>query len=1712
MVILICPGFFLHFQVATTSDNFNSTSKDQVLCCLEYWNEVKGCYLPYTQFRLSETDVCHLSLPETKDTVVACTWRVRLLLESEDNINSNHLITLSSRSLAACMRIDSFFSPELIPSLQIVVNIASLQVSLFNHVIVEREHYKMPTPLKDFTFDGNIPSVQCIMSLSLDNASVFINTLPSNIKTIEAIGHTKLDTIDYSFLTQKAIIEPFQFKSSVKLMNQETDVSILVNPVNIKISPATVHTLGVSTQLWKQAYNAVFSPDTEQCCVIVTRYVICNDTTESVRFGQLMTDEDILLGSRQCHYYTWRSQKCKQLLHLGIQNGAWIWSQPFKINDEGMYLCPFIENEKKEFDLFIKSISISATQKKIIISGHLNVQNLLIEKFECKVLALNDTATVISQENSVIVKGSTTSPSILLNGANKFTLRIRLQGLETVWSGDIPLIENSKSNQPWLVKVPLQEKGQFISIWCRIVIQVIDNSRKIVAILSPLYMIRSHLPVPAKVFIETPGLKSQFTTTIKGKGHQQQLYCPGTIEHSHQLTFQIENSEFTSDPYVPLSYSMIDHKQFFKQDSETFYDISDITSLSVEPESYWPFVGNEYENIQWITSHQPQTHVQIKYKPQSPYSNTLLVDLQPWALLVNTVGCTITLFKDGNEVCDIPHLGVIAPPKLEGTFNIGLKFESVLMLSPPLQLQEKDKKEIFYMPRISGVIPADGNVEITMYHGNITCYANIKSFYSEEIRILYLTPTYVISNNTKSALQAATFFLRNKISLHDVDRYYSCIISLSPDKSTGIVKGSPLIKWACNNGNDDGDSVLYIVFNLGYGWSYPVEISHDMPRHSFTIPILHSSPNSVTNKAFVLTTQVKEGQVFFHVYEDSYPQIVIRNLCNFKLYCAQGSKEDSLVVHESTFINWNYEIEPNSTTYYNFPYVSKRFPELVHPNTLPPLVLAVATNCSTIWSQGISINEIQEQFIYLPTYGDVKVSSALKCHTVNITVETVSHVEVSAREIRTRLTQQYIASGAQNVSMYTKDCNKFQYIDNIPSDDFTVAHDTVPSEESISLSESVKAEDGKLVNDISSQRKESGKLTLNSIFKAINISLTADMTNISPDTEILSFYLDNLCINVRPKEVTSRHGENLINTEWDVELFVGDLQLDNQLFHFGGFDFPVILISQEKKDCRIDNLFSNSSHINVDSIKDNCLVKVLLSMEQNSTTESVVIKSCKISLGAVSAYLEYNIKRQFVDNILLIAKQGLVFISSQEDNMIKAECKQQYEPLVVVPSSVCFESHHIAFPVRLNSLVIDSLTLVLSLHMTAPVYIALDHSPLHFNSVELLNVNTTSYRLGHSLTMHYLSGAIFGAGWVVGSLELLGSPGGFARTVGSGLRDFVSLPYNGIFQGPWAFVTGITNGSASLMKHITAGTLSSVTKLASSIARNLDHLTLDHEHLQRREQQRRQPPQGLAQGFVQGLTGLGISLLGAVGGIAHHPLQSIVSGGSLAAGVGRGLVGVVTKPLSGAADLVALTGQGLLHGTGWTTFPQPRQKPIIEKVSDMLNSRLKYSWKIVSSLKHNFLQIIEATSRDQNGTFEAVSLVLTNHALFLVNIEGDNIQRVLSPSEITNFDHSLDPSLLCFYFQAPPNLAQAPSYPIQMDPTSHARIMDYVRQSSGLIHIVNDSALLEQDSTASSSPAIELQSVENALSLYVNPQLRNYFISALILSKRQNQGKGFPVL
>lgn len=78
---------------------------------------------------------------------------------------------------------------------------------------------------------------------------------------------------------------------------------------------------------------------------------------------------------------------------------------------------------------------------------------------------------------------------------------------------------------------------------------------------------------------------------------------------------------------------------------------------------------------------------------------------------------------------------------------------------------------------------------------------------------------------------------------------------------------------------------------------------------------------------------------------------------------------------------------------------------------------------------------------------------------------------------------------------------------------------------------------------------------------------------------------------------------------------------------------------------------------------------------------------------------------------------------------------------------------------------------------------------------------------------------------------------------------------------------GITNTDS------VSGTLTSITNLATSLARNMDRLSLDEEHYTRQEEWRRQLPESLGDGLRQGLSRLGISLLGSTAFSACPALQ-----------------------------------------------------------------------------------------------------------------------------------------------------------------------------------------------------------------------------------------------
>lgn len=191
-----------------------------------------------------------------------------------------------------------------------------------------------------------------------------------------------------------------------------------------------------------------------------------------------------------------------------------------------------------------------------------------------------------------------------------------------------------------------------------------------------------------------------------------------------------------------------------------------------------------------------------------------------------------------------------------------------------------------------------------------------------------------------------------------------------------------------------------------------------------------------------------------------------------------------------------------------------------------------------------------------------------------------------------------------------------------------------------------------------------------------------------------------------------------------------------------------------------------------------------------------------------------------------------------------------------------------------------------------------------------------------------------------------------------------------------------------------------MTKLAASVARNLDRMTLDDEHLERTEAMRRIRPMGITHGLSQGLTGFGINLLGAVSGIARHALEA-KSSVEVFTGLGKGIIGVVAKPISGAAELLALTGQGVLQTVGFNAMPMPRETKRFDEQSPA-STITKITWDFIAQQSYdNVLAVAPATYICKNGVHFDATIAITQHHIIVVHwLEKLLVLRLMSSLKV----------------------------------------------------------------------------------------------------------------
>ena len=201
-------------------------------------------------------------------------------------------------------------------------------------------------------------------------------------------------------------------------------------------------------------------------------------------------------------------------------------------------------------------------------------------------------------------------------------------------------------------------------------------------------------------------------------------------------------------------------------------------------------------------------------------------------------------------------------------------------------------------------------------------------------------------------------------------------------------------------------------------------------------------------------------------------------------------------------------------------------------------------------------------------------------------------------------------------------------------------------------------------------------------------------------------------------------------------------------------------------------------------------------------------------------------------------------------------------------------------------------------------------APLRFNALMLENARVSVSRLTENIRSHYTQEALRQMHIVLGSADFLGNPVGLFNNISSGVADIFYEPYAGLVMTdrPQELGIGIAKGASSFVKKSVFGFSDSMAKFTGSMSKGLAAATMDKEYQdQRRMSKNRNRPKHALYGITSGGNAFATSMASGIGGLARHPLEGAEKEGlqGFVKGVGKGFLGLATKPAIGAFDLAS---------------------------------------------------------------------------------------------------------------------------------------------------------------------------------------------------------------
>ncbi|KYO29383.1 vacuolar protein sorting-associated protein 13B isoform A [Alligator mississippiensis] len=990
----------------------------QIPCSLEYWDDLQKSFVAFREFSLSESKVCELQLPsinlvnDQKELVASDLWRIILnssqntaddqSSESESGSQSACDQLVTPTALAACTRVDSCFTPWFVPSLSVLIQFAHLELHLCHHL--DQLGTAPPQFLQPFISDKNVPSELEYMIISFREPHAYLRQW-SDASVFQEIqfstqGDCKL--LECRNVTLQSVVKPFKIWGQIAISSRTPekllDCLVMVDPIFINFGQYAVHSLSTALQAWQQNQ----CPEAEE--LVFSHIVICNDTQETLRFGQVDTDENILLASLHSHQYSWRSHKSPQLLHICIEGwGNWRWSEPFCVDNAGTFIRT-IQYKGRTASLIIKVQQLSGVQKQIIICGRQIVCSYLSESIELKMVQhyIGQDGQAVVKEHIDCLAAKQKLPSYILENSELTELSVKAKGDED-WSRDVCL-GSKQTEHSIVIQVP-SSNSSIIHVWCTILtLEPNSQVQQRIIVFSPLFIMKSHLPDPIIIHLEKRSLGLSETQIIPGKGQEKSLQ---NIEPdlTHHLTFQAREEDDPSECAVPISTTLI--KQIatkshpggnVNQILAEFYGADSTAQLA------WPYNRKDSDSNEQLT--QWDSPMRVKLSMWKPCVKTLLIELLPWALLINQSKWDLWLFEGEKIVLQIPAGKIIIPPNFQEAFQIGIYWASTNTVHKSVAIKlvhnmtspkwkDTENGEVVTMDE-EGFVEAEIKLGAFPSHQKL-CEFCISSLVQHSIQILQIEDKTTIINNT-----SYQFYYRPQISVSrpqsgeeyihipDTSAFNIYPAGEPPNEKLSSVSCWDFMSDISQSTSEVSSIQKHILLSFSPGvcadnsqcWSLPAVIRQDIPRQCVAVPIGSCNESGFCTRAIALTYQEHLGVTYLTLTEDSSPRIIIHNRCSVPLLMKENIKDTP------KFEVYCRKIPAECSVHHELYHQVSNYPDCKNKDLLPSVLLKVISpdELMTEWSDVIDINNQGTQILFLTGFGYVYVDITHHCGTIIITL------------------------------------------------------------------------------------------------------------------------------------------------------------------------------------------------------------------------------------------------------------------------------------------------------------------------------------------------------------------------------------------------------------------------------------------------------------------------------------------------------------------------------------------------------------------------------------------------------------------------------------------------------------------------------------------------------------------------------------------------------